>query len=102
MPYSKKTNWTMNDPVTEVDINRWEQGIADAHQIAESVEAGTAESLRNMRINQVALAIELETIKNANLHGVDAGIVIETFRNLDDVTLIHGAFDSVNQKIYLP
>ncbi|WP_301170030.1 hypothetical protein [Brevibacillus nitrificans] len=31
MSYLAKTNWTFNDPVTEYDINRWEQGIADAH-----------------------------------------------------------------------
>ena len=31
MSYQAKTNWTFNDPVTEYDINRWEQGIADAH-----------------------------------------------------------------------
>ena len=31
MPYQAKTNWSPDDPVTEYDINRWEQGIADAH-----------------------------------------------------------------------
>jgi hypothetical protein len=36
MPYQAKTNWRHDDPVTENDINRWEQGIADAHaQIAQ-------------------------------------------------------------------
>lgn len=36
MPYQAKTDWTYNTPVTENDINRWEQGIADAHaQIAQ-------------------------------------------------------------------
>lgn len=35
MTYQAKTNWKMDDQVTEHDINRWEQGIADAHvQIA--------------------------------------------------------------------
>ncbi len=35
MPYNAKMDWKQDDPVTEVDINRWEQGIADAHaQIA--------------------------------------------------------------------
>ncbi len=31
MPYNAKMDWKQDDPVTEVDINRWEQGIADAH-----------------------------------------------------------------------
>lgn len=36
MSYQGKTNWSYNDPVTEYDINRWEQGITDAHtKIAE-------------------------------------------------------------------
>ncbi|MED4749961.1 hypothetical protein [Brevibacillus choshinensis] len=31
MSYQSKTDWKYDDPVTEVDINRWERGIADAH-----------------------------------------------------------------------
>lgn len=31
MAYIKKTNWQYNDVPTENDVNRWEQGIADAH-----------------------------------------------------------------------
>jgi hypothetical protein len=31
MPFQPKTDWHYDDPVTELDINRWEQGIADAH-----------------------------------------------------------------------
>lgn len=31
MAYQAKTDWKYDDPVTEHDINRWEQGIADAH-----------------------------------------------------------------------
>jgi hypothetical protein len=34
--YQAKTDWQYDTPVTEQDINRWEQGIADAHlQIAQ-------------------------------------------------------------------
>ena len=31
MSYNPKLNWKYDDDVTENDINRWEQGIADAH-----------------------------------------------------------------------
>lgn len=35
MAYQAKTDWQHDTPVTEQDINRWEQGILDAHlQIA--------------------------------------------------------------------
>ncbi|MED1726214.1 hypothetical protein [Brevibacillus parabrevis] len=38
MPYNVKMDWKQDDPVTEVDINRWEQGIADAHVIIDIVQ----------------------------------------------------------------
>lgn len=31
MPYNAKTDWTDQTPVTETDVNRWENGINDAH-----------------------------------------------------------------------
>lgn len=31
MSYTAKLDWKYDDDVTEQDINRWEQGIADAH-----------------------------------------------------------------------
>lgn len=38
MTYQAKTDWKYDDPVTEHDINRWEQGIVDAMDIALSAE----------------------------------------------------------------
>lgn len=38
MTYHAKTNWKQDDPVTEVDINRWEQGIADAHAVIDIIQ----------------------------------------------------------------
>lgn len=29
--YTAKTNWKPDDDIMETDVNRWEQGIADAH-----------------------------------------------------------------------
>ncbi|MED1790788.1 MULTISPECIES: hypothetical protein [Brevibacillus] len=63
---------------------------------------GTYDTIRRFQLNFIAATIEQETKNNANLTGVDANIVIETFRNLDDINLLEGAFDSVNQKVYLP
>lgn len=39
MPFNPKLNWTDQTPVTEHDINRWEQGIADAHVEIEQLKA---------------------------------------------------------------
>lgn len=56
----------------------------------------------SMKLNIVDLAIELETLKGATLTGVSANIFVETFINLDDITLLHGAYDNMNKQVYLP
>ena len=33
MAYNAKTDWKYDDNITENDVNRWEQGIADAHEM---------------------------------------------------------------------
>lgn len=38
MTYIAKTDWKQDDPVTEVDINRWEKGIADAHAVIDTMQ----------------------------------------------------------------
>ena len=53
----------------------------------------------SLQINFIDLAIEVETTKNAELNGVTANIAIETFLNLDDVTLERGRYDAVNKWI---
>lgn len=63
---------------------------------------GTYDTIRRFQLNFIAATIEQETKNNANLTGVDANIVIETFRNLDDISLLEGAFDGMNQKVFLP
>jgi hypothetical protein len=102
MSYTAKTDWTYNTQVTENDINRWEQGIKDAHDLIAGVDEATAQSVRDIRLNMIDLSIELETLKGATLNGVTANIFVESFQTLDDITLLHGAFDAVNEKIYLP
>lgn len=49
MAYQAKTDWKMDDPVTEYDINRWEQGIADAHALIAALSADVS-NLKN-RVN---------------------------------------------------
>lgn len=41
MPYSSKTNWQHDEVVTEQDLNRIEQGIANATAVAEGAETPT-------------------------------------------------------------
>lgn len=63
---------------------------------------GLSQAMLDMRKNFIAATIAQTTKNNAALTGVDSNIVIETFLNLDDVTLIHGAYDPITQKVYLP
>lgn len=58
-----------------------------------NVSADTA----SLQVNVIDLAIEMETTKNAELNGVTANIAIETFLNLNDVTLDRGGYNSTNK-----
>lgn len=53
-----------------------------------------------LQINFMDAAIELETMKAADLTGVDANMFVETFQNLDDVTLENGHYDNKNNRLY--
>lgn len=52
--------------------------------------------------NIIGLALEVEVLKGAALTGVNANIIVESFLNLTDVTLLNGVYDQANKKIYLP
>ncbi|WP_139491800.1 hypothetical protein [Brevibacillus dissolubilis] len=57
--------------------------------------------LVNTERNLIDALIELETMKNAELNGVNSNILIETFRDLDEVTMHHGVFAQIQGKIIL-
>lgn len=59
--------------------------------------AKVEQDLAALQVNFIDLAIEVETNKNAELTGVDANIVIETFVNLDDVVVERGNYDATNK-----
>lgn len=73
------------DPVTQAEF--------DAHL------AETASKFTNINLNIIDMAVELETMKGATLNGVTANIFIETFKNLDDINLMNGGYDSVNKRL---
>jgi len=52
-----------------------------------------------MRVNQVDLAINLETVSGALLTGVDKNIVVETFQDANDVEILGGGCDAVKKNI---
>ncbi|NQF16239.1 hypothetical protein HPY31_20365 [Brevibacillus sp. HB1.3] len=99
MLYQAKTNWMPDDPVTEHDFNRIEQGIKNAYSEVTRIKNRTMRT----EVNLLGVAIELETLKGAVLNGLTKNIFIETFMGLEDVKLLNGStkHDSVNEKVYL-
>ncbi|MBW5471215.1 hypothetical protein GPJ61_25815 [Brevibacillus formosus] len=99
MLYQAKTNWMPDDPVTEQDFNRIEQGIKNAYSEVTRINDRTMRT----EVNLLGAAIELETLKGAILNGLTKNIFIETFMGLEDVKLLNGStkHDSVNKKVYL-
>ncbi|TQK74990.1 hypothetical protein FB479_101602 [Brevibacillus sp. AG162] len=53
--------------------------------------------------NILEITLELETLKGAILNGLTNNIYIESFIDIEDVTLLNGAtkHDSTNKKVYL-
>ena len=77
MTYNAKTNWELNEKVLNSDINKWEQGIADAvrqdgstpftaEQIG--VDPTSAQGLTTLnKVNNLISAIDLSNLADYNL-----------------------------------
>ena len=68
-----------------------------------TLEGDTLQAIKDLRINQLNLALELETIKGSNSSGVGSNIFVESFNDTSDIVSQNTSlkFDSVNKKIYL-
>lgn len=79
--------------------------VNTVQKLAEAIDnlsiVDSSADVTDIRINMIDMAIELETLKNSTLTGVDSNIVVETFINTNDITLLHGTYDSVNKKVVL-
>lgn len=102
MPYQAKTDWEYDTPVTEHDINRWEQGIKEAHDQLATVSDMTLEQLKDTRLNLLGIGIAVQNLQGSLLHGITGAFIVENFKTLDKITLRHGVHDASDQKIYIP
>ncbi|RSL28992.1 hypothetical protein D7Z54_33610 [Salibacterium salarium] len=76
--YNEKTDWLADDPVTEDDFNRWEQGIADAHTKGDSAQA-TADQ------NETDISAHISENGNDDVHNlISDGKIIEESGSNDD------------------
>jgi len=77
------------------------EGINVATDGTIDIVSTVLEPMRRDQINFIDLAIEVETMKAATLNGVTANIFIETFKDLNDILLMHGSHDGQLHKVYL-
>ena len=84
-------------PVNAANMNNIENGV---YQISQDIDGdATVLTLRNLNLNILDLAAELEMFKTSELTGVDSYLFLETFTNADDIELYDGILDVSNHKI---
>lgn len=112
-------SWLSGVPVsrmfTEYDHNAFIDNIAEVkeqievhedrkdnpHEVTvEQIGGISEEKFLHLDLNVIDIAIELETLKNAILNGVTANIFIETFQNLDDISVLDGVYDQERKVVY--
>lgn len=76
-------------PVTAGNMNRIEQGVADAHS-----------GVSDLRLLTATLAVQVATLQGATLGGVGSNIFIEDLSDLSDAVVTHGVYDKASRKIY--
>lgn len=88
MPYEAKLDWTPEDPVTEHDIIRWEQGNLDNSLLSTENRA----LLNGMNVRLVA-------IENSFANNFPNNQFVEDLANLNDVKVNRGVYDPVNGRL---
>ncbi|WP_432662450.1 hypothetical protein R9X47_18155 [Wukongibacter baidiensis] len=63
-----------------------------------TLENQTNEAVRSLKLNQLDIAVELETLKGAVLTGVNANVMVQTFSDLEG-TLIQGIYNNMEKKL---
>lgn len=80
--YNEKTDWLADDPVTEGDFNRWEQGIADAHMKGDSAQE-TADQ------NETDISAHISENPSDGVHGMGS-VASEDYEEGTFTPLIEG------------
>jgi len=88
MSYQAKTDWTYDTPVTEDNINRWEQGILDAHLALENLKPRLANAETRIKALEDALTNDFR----------DNRFVI-TLNTLEGLRVSEGWFDERNGRL---
>jgi hypothetical protein len=92
-------------PVTASKLNKIEQGIADAHQLAyglDEIVNKTSIRVDELTADVLDMRMQYEFDGHARKLGVTANMYWVTFRDIADIDIIAGVYDTTNKKIYLP
>lgn len=66
------------------------------------VDSDTMQAYKDKVDKQVLdLTLEVAILNSANTSGINSNIIVETFKDLDDIELISGKYDATNKRIYL-
>jgi hypothetical protein len=88
MSYQAKLDWEYDTPVTEDHINRWEQGILDAHRGLDNLKPRIAEAETRIKALEDALTNDFR----------DNRFIIN-FTNLEGLHVSKGWYDEVNGRL---
>lgn len=66
-----------------------------------TLEGDTLQAIKDLRRNQIDLALETELLKGATLNGMTSNIFIENFTSIVDVQLTAGAYNQQESMIYI-
>ncbi|GED68695.1 hypothetical protein BRE01_23970 [Brevibacillus reuszeri] len=88
MVYQAKIDWQPDSPVTEQDINRWEQGILDAHLLIALLQADVS-NLKN-RLNTLEATLPDNFIHN-NFN--------DDLSTIDSIRVIRGYYNQAQSRL---
>ncbi|WP_400162479.1 hypothetical protein ACAF76_002530 [Brevibacillus sp. TJ4] len=90
MSYQAKLDWAYDTPVTEDNINRWEQGILDAHLELEALKPRMAEA-----------ETRIKALENALTNDFRDNRFVINFATLEGLRVSQGWYDEVNGRLVI-
>lgn len=102
MSYNAKTDWGPDDPVTEHDLNRWENGILSVQQsviaLEESLNDGTNSKLASVTADLAKVVFELSVMNIVTVSDL-RHVYIDRIEQESDIVIRSGYFESGSVKI---
>ncbi|MGG3803179.1 hypothetical protein [Metabacillus fastidiosus] len=92
------SGFTTDTPVHADYMNHVLQQLVDNDA---TLEGDTLQAIKDLRRNQIDLALEVELLKGSNLSGMTSNIFIENFTTVNDIILTAGVHVVENTMIVI-